>query len=425
MQYSSEMVNSMVKVEELKAKTLNSLYKGFPLAADGQSIGEFLQSKPNLFTAGFQFPIAVLHESALKNNLVRMAEFCKEVNASLAPHVKTTMSPQIAKWQMDHGAWALTVANFWQARVFLDFGFKRLIIANEVVDADSIRAIARVNMKSEHEIIFYLDSHAGLEIIQQAIVGMNEARINLFIEIGIAGGRGGIRDNGEVEALAQKVALDPRLVLLGVSGFEGVIPGAGRTAEGILKVRAFCQKIVDAAKILRPYVASKEIIISAGGSAYFEIVAEEFHKFGSDAHVLLRSGGYVTHDHGFYEHVYPFTDEPLAKRFMPAIELWSRVLTQPEPGLAILNLGRRDVGNDMGEPFPIKRFTDKFVTMSGVIDHLNDQHGHLKFGNDQEIVVGDAVGLGISHPCTTFDKWRLIPLVNDDYDVVDCIHTFF
>lgn len=415
----------MVKIEELKAKTLSSFYKGFPLAADGQTIEDFLASKPNLFTAGFQFPMAILRESALKNNIVRMADFCKEVDASLAPHVKTTMSPQIAKWQMDHGAWALTVANFSQARVFLDYGFKRLIIANEVVDADSIRAIAKVNMKPEHEIILYVDSDAGLDIIQQALTGMNDAHLNLFMEIGTAGGRGGIRDNNEIKALAQKVAQDPRLVLLGVSGFEGVVPGADRTVEGILKVRAFCQKIVDAAKIIRPYVANEKIIISGGGSAFFEIVAEEFHKFGSDAHVLLRSGGYVTHDHGFYEHVYPFVHEPLAKRFIPAIELWARVLTQPEPGLAILNLGRRDVGNDIDEPLPIKRFTDKFVTMTGVIDHLNDQHGHLKFGNDQEIAVGDAVGLGISHPCTTIDKWRLIPLVNDDYDVVDCIHTFF
>jgi D-serine dehydratase len=419
------MANSMIKIEELKARTLGSFYKGFPLAADGQSIEEFLQSKPNLFTASFQFPIAVLRESALKNNIVRMAEFCTEVDASLAPHVKTTMSPQIAKWQMDHGAWALTVANFSQARVFLDFGFKRLIIANEVIDVDSIRAIAEVNKKSEHEIIFYLDSHAGLNIIQQALTGMNDVRISLLLEIGTAGGRGGIRDNNEIEALVQKVAQDPRLVLLGVSGFEGIVPGADRTEEGILKIRAFCQKIVEAAKIVRPYVVSEKIIISAGGSAYFEIVAQEFHKFGSDAHVLLRSGGYVTHDHGFYEHVYPFEHEPLAKRFVPAIELWARVLTQPEPGLAILNLGRRDVGNDIDEPFPIKRFTTKFVSMSGRIDHLNDQHGHLKFGNDQAIAVGDAVGLGISHPCTTMDKWRLIPLVNDDYDVVDCIHTFF
>lgn len=412
-------------LDTLGKRIITSGYKGFPLSAEGESIEEFLASKPNIFTTGFQFPLAILRATALKNNLERMAEFCTGANASLAPHVKTTMSPQIAKRQMEHGAWALTVANFSQARVFLNYGFKRLIIANEIVDADSIRAIANENSKPGYEIIFYLDSYAGLEIIQAALKEMNNVRINLFLEIGLMGGRGGIRDNNEIEALAQKVALDPRLVLLGVSGFEGSVPGADRTADGVAKIRAYCRKIVAAARIVRPFVVTKEIIISGGGSAYFDIIAEEFHKFGNDVHVVLRSGGYITHDHGYYARIYPFAQEPAGKGFMPAIELWARVLTQPERGLAILNFGKRDVGNDLDEPLPIKRFNGKFVKMSGVIDHLNDQHGYLTFGDDQEIVVGDAIGLGISHPCTTLDKWHLIPVVNDDYEVVDCIHTFF
>lgn len=83
-----------------------------------------------------------------------MAEYCREVGASLAPHVKTTMSPQIAQMQMEHGAWALTVANYSQARVFLDLGFERIIIANEIVDEHSIRAIAQKNLEPGHEVLF-------------------------------------------------------------------------------------------------------------------------------------------------------------------------------------------------------------------------------------------------------------------------------
>lgn len=33
--------------------------------------------------------------------------------------------------------------------------------------------------------------------------------------------------------------------------------------------------------------------------------------------------------------------------------------------------------------------------------------------------------LGISHHCMTFDKWRLIPLVTNDYEVLDAIRTYF
>ncbi len=35
------------------------------------------------------------------------------------------------------------------------------------------------------------------------------------------------------------------------------------------------------------------------------------------------------------------------------------------------------------------------------------------------------MSLGISHPCTTFDKWRVIPVVNDEERVTDLVHCFF
>jgi len=35
------------------------------------------------------------------------------------------------------------------------------------------------------------------------------------------------------------------------------------------------------------------------------------------------------------------------------------------------------------------------------------------------------VCLGISHPCTAFDKWQLIPVVDEEYRIVDVVRTFF
>lgn len=396
-----------------------------PLGADGQSIDDFLAGKPNIFTSGFEFPIAILKKPALENNLRRMAQFCAEVGASLAPHVKTTMSPQIAQMQVDHGAWALTVASYSQARVFLDFGFRRIIIANEIVDEPAIRAIALKNVEPDYEIFFYVDSLAGLEIIQHAIEGLSDARLHLLLEIGFVGGRSGLRNRGEVQVLAEKLAQDPQLTLRGVSGFEGIVAGADRSDEGTGKVRDFCREIVAAARLVAPYVEEKKLIITAGGSAYFDIVAEEFGKYGEGVHLVLRSGGYVSHDSGFYERLYPFAAFSKEKRLLPAIELWSQVLSQPEPGLAILNLGKRDVGNDIDNPTPFRKYRGSVNAFTGTIDHLNDQHGFLNYDRREEVKIGDVIGLGISHPCTTFDKWKLMPLVDENYDVVDLIHTFF
>jgi D-serine dehydratase len=394
-------------------------FKGFPIDSYGKTLEQFLATKPNLFTANFQFPIMVLKESAVKNNIAQMMSFCNSVDAQLAPHVKTTMSPQLAQMQVAAGATALTVANFWQGRIFLKHGFKNLIIANEVLDPTAIAEIAKINKQKQAEIIFYVDSILALEIIQKHTP--SEGEQNLFIEIGTENGRGGVRELSLVEQLAQRIRADKRLNLIGVTGFEGAVPDAARGRRGEKKISKFCQKIVAAAELAYPYKSDQPFVISAGGSAYFDIVARELNKFEKPRRLLLRSGGYITHDHKYYEEIYPFA---LSDRsFKPAIEVWAQVISKPEKDFGVLNLGKRDIGNDLHNPIPIKSYDGQVKSFSAVIEKLNDQHGYLR--GKQEFSLAQLIGLGISHPCTTFDKWGLIPLVNDDYDLIDCLQTFF
>jgi D-serine dehydratase len=394
-------------------------YKGFPIDSYGKTLEQFLATKPNLFTSNFQFPIMVLKESALNNNIAQMMSFCDSVKAELAPHVKTTMSPQLAKMQIAAGVSALTVANFWQASIFLNFGFKKMIIANEVLDPMAIAAIAKINKLKQAEIIFYVDSILALEIIQKHTP--SEGEQNLFIEIGTENGRGGVRELSLVKQLAQRIKADKRLNLIGVTGFEGAVPDAARGRRGEKKISKFCQKIVAAAELAYPYKSDQPFVISAGGSAYFDIVARELNKFEKPRRLLLRSGGYITHDHKYYEEIYPFASTD--RSFQPAIEVWAQVISKPEKGFGVLNLGKRDIGNDLHNPIPIKSYDGQVKSFSAVIEKLNDQHGYLRTSADFQLA--QLIGLGISHPCTTFDKWRLVPLVNDNYDVVDCLQTFF
>ena len=398
---------------------IDETQKNFPLSSHGLTTNKFIKSKPNLFTANFQFPVMVLKESALKNNISVMAQYCKSVGAELAPHVKTTMSPQIAQMQVDAGAWALTIANFWQAEIFRKFGFKKLIIANEVLEPTAIAEIAKLNAKGKAEIIFYVDSLAGLQIVKDATP--KNGKINLFIEIGTDHGRGGVRELSLVKEIAREIKKDSRLHLRGVTGFEGAVPTAARNQDGENAVHAFCQKIVAAGEVAFEFKSDEKFIVSAGGSAFFEIVAEELNKFSKPKILLLRSGGYVTHDHIYYEEIYPFKNT--GKPLLPAIELWSQVLSNPESDFGVLNLGKRDVGCDIHNPIPFAKYAGRVEKFTGKIEKLNDQHGFMR--SSDKFAVSELIGLGISHPCTTFDKWKLIPLVNDQYDVVDLIHTFF
>jgi D-serine dehydratase len=56
---------------------------------------------------------------------------------------------------------------------------------------------------------------------------------------------------------------------------------------------------------------------------------------------------------------------------------------------------------------------------------MMDQHAYLQIAGGADIRVGDMIGFDISHPCLTFDKWRVLPMLNRDYDVVDVVQTFF
>ena len=181
----------------------------------------------------------------------------------------------------------------------------------------------------------------------------------------------------------------------------------------------------------------EEVLLTAGGSAIFDLVAKNLKPvLKRPTRGVLRSGCYLTHDHVHYKKMLQCVGERLQLRetLKPALEVLSRVQSCPEPGLAILSMGKRDVSFDMDLPIPIWRAqvgdsTTHSVPAHWEINALNDQHAYLHFHSqaphDEQPFVGQIVGSGISHPCTTFDKWRWMPVVDDHYKVIDAISIHF
>jgi D-serine deaminase-like pyridoxal phosphate-dependent protein len=150
---------------------------------------------------------------------------------------------------------------------------------------------------------------------------------------------------------------------------------------------------------------------------------------------VLRSGCYLTHDSGYYAARSPLDGAALAgaERLRPALELWGAVLSRPEPGLAVVGFGKRDAPYDLSLPTPerVRRSgPDGRPVLTPVdpgeltVTALNDQHALVAVG-DVPLAVGDWIGCGISHPCTAFDKWRLVPVVEDDGTVLEAVETCF
>lgn len=384
-----------------------------------------------LLDGDFVLPVAALRATALERNLALMERYCQRHDVLIAPHAKTTMSPALVARQIAAGAWGVTVANVQQARVFITAGVRRILVANPVVGAADLGYLATCRRADPGlEVLLLVDSVEAVAVLADR-AGWDQADprpLAVLLELGYAGGRGGVRSTEEAVRVAEAVRAAAGLELVGVEGFEGLVPGAD-FAERRGRAAAFLEWSADVVHrlVADGLLPAHGAVVSFGGSSYFDLVVDRFRArwAGERVEVLLRSGCYLTHDHGLYARTSPFVGEDPAP--LPALEVWAEVLSRPEPGLAILGAGRRDVSTDADLPLPVAVRHAGRTRPAGElrVTAVNDQHAMLAVPHDVSLEVGDLVCLGVSHPCTTFDKWRLIPVVSDEYEVTDAVRTYF
>jgi len=436
-------------VESLRERPIPATAKGFGVIAAGRPVNAAAVAERRLPALGGEFtkPLLVLRDSAIEHNIAAMAHWCARAGVLLAPHVKTAMAPQLAARQLAAGAWAVTVATIGQAQVFRAFGADRILVANELTDQAAIGWLAaELSADPSWECYAYADSLEGVRLLDRELRAAGTTRpLPVLVELGFPGGRTGCRSVADGLAVAAAVQAAGVLTLAGAAGYEGGL-GHDTAPATLAAVAAFCADLRSLALRLpgeppglsspsrqlpgQPPGAERAWIVSAGGSAYFDVVASELTAGRGDDSaltVVLRSGCYLAHDHGFYARL-----SPDARRggpaLLPAMELWAPVLSRPEPGLAILCAGRRDASFDQDLPVPLRvrgLAGGEQPAADMTVTRLDDQHAYLSVPDTAGIGPADLVCLGISHPCGTFDRWRAIPLVDDDYRVIDVIHTFF
>jgi D-serine dehydratase len=409
--------------------SLGTHSKGFPL-------GEDASTGWCVFDPDVPYPVAVMFESAIEHNSALMKSFCERNGVSLAPHGKTTMAPALFRRQLRDGAWAMTAATVWQATRMRRAGVERVLIANQVVVPGEIEWLAE-SLEEGFEAYCYVDSVEGVDIMNQTMERIQATHpLPVLLEVGIDGGRTGVRTTTDGLLVAAAVDRAPHLVLTGTSGFEGILgPLDGRSAKD--RVDDFLDHVVELTHAIDAkgwFKSATEVIVSAGGSAYFDQVVDRFSHVDIDAplRVVIRSGCYITHDDGSLHQVSPMGETPRTEegdRLIAAIEVWGAVLSRPEPGRALVGIGKRDASTDGLLPVLKKirrRGSTEIEEISGArVVEIHDQHAFLDLEPTDSFGVGDLVGFGISHPCTTFDKWRAIPIVDDDYRVIEVAHTLF
>jgi len=432
-----------IDLSPILAEVVDSTTKGYPLSALPLPLSAIGAQGWNLLRGDLPLPLAVLRDSALAHNHAWMRDFTAATGVLLAPHGKTTMAPQIFAQQLAAGAWGMTVANVQQLGICARLGVRRVLMANQLLGTLEVRTvIGLLRRHPDLEFHFLVDSPAQLAAIEAAAaIDPPPRKLHALIELGVPGGRTGARTHDAALALARQVAASRCVALSGLECYEG-LQISGDAADDARTVGALMQRVQALALECDRdgLFAGPDVILTAGGSAAFDIVARELPmRLSRPVLTILRSGCYVTHDSGNYERLLAGVKARSGGEWQtrpglqPALEVWARVQSCPEPRLAILTMGKRDASYDIEMPIALKRFrpgadsAPRAVPAGWTITGMNDQHAYLRVDADaaDSPQVGDLIGCGISHPCTTFDKWRVLFTVDDAYRVTGAIRTFF
>ncbi len=378
-------------------------------------------------------PALVMHRAALEHNIRWMQDFVTRSGAVLAPHGKTSMAPALFRRQLEQGAWGLILATAVQTRTAYAGGVRRVLMANQLVGRPNMALIAELQTDPAFEFYCLVDHPDNVAALGEFFAERGQ-RLNVMIEYGVVGGRCGCRSEQEVLALAAAIKAQPALALTGIEGYEGVIHGE----QAVSGIRDFAASLVRLALQLQQdgAFALDTPIITASGSAWYDLIAEAFAAEAASGRFLsvLRPGSYVVHDHGIYKDAQCCVLDrrgDLHEGLRPALEVWAHVQSLPEPGLAIIALGKRDVAYDAGLPMPLIRYREGVVPAEGDdisdcrVTAVMDQHAFMTIAPGVQLRIGDIISFGTSHPCLTFDKWRSGCLVDEQFNVLESIEIQF
>lgn len=377
-------------------------------------------------------PFALLIQRPLRQNAEVMARYCAGKGLLLAPHGKTTMAPALWKLQFETGTWALTVALPNQAVTAYRFGIRRILLANEAADALSVERLVELAGRPAVELYCFVDS---VEVVRAYRAAADRSRtepggLRFLIDIGVPDGRTGCRTMAEAEQVAREIDRCGIGRISGIGAYEGPA-GHDRTPAKLAAVDAYLgtvTAIFEAFDRHGLFAGNEPPLLTVGGSDVFDVVEERVRQHLASVasyRLVLRSGCYLVHDHGHYAEVGPSSqpDWPYPP-FEGSLVVGATVVSRPQADLALLNVGRRDIGFEAGRASVIDPLPSGGGSPLPIVK-LNDQHAFVRPPSPSDLPVGTLVQVGISHPCTTLDKWRVLMIADDDYNIVDAAATIF
>lgn len=334
-------------------------------------------------------PALLLDLQVMEDNLHRMADFFKDKNVKLRPHVKLhKATPALAHRQLEAGAVGLTCAKLSEAEVLAAAGIKDILIANQIVGERKIRRL--VNLAAHTNVIVAVDSYENVRQLSQAAEARG-VKLRVLVEVDIGNARCGVEPCGPALELSKTVADSPGLIYVGLMGYDGHLTFQIDAADRERLAIAANTLLVETRRYIEG--AGLEVpIVSASGTFTYKYVSR------LDGITEIQAGTYLLMDTAFKE---KGVDD-----FDCALSVLATVISRPPrpdaENLAIIDAGRKTLDNYYGLP--------EVKSPAGVtLFSMPQEHGRLRLdGPPGELEVGDKVELWVRDANGTinlFDKF--------------------
>jgi D-serine deaminase-like pyridoxal phosphate-dependent protein len=321
-------------------------------------------------------PSLLLDADALESNLQHLSAFFANRHCKLRPHFKSHKCTTIACMQMKAGAIGITCAKLGEAEVLADAGIRNILVANQIVGPLKIRRLIELCRRADPMVL--VDSPDNVKMLSEYVTA---AGINLgvLVEVDVGMARCGVAPGRPALELARLVAASPGLKFHGLHGYEGHCVDLREETDRVGQTLQSLEKIVGTRRLLEQS-GLKVNIVTGGGTGTYTINGDY------DGVDEVQAGSYAAMD-WFYRDIRP--------EFKQAMSVLVTVVSQPQPDLIVIDVGRKGIGAEWGPP------QVKNLPGAEVVSYSSEEHMKIKVPRDCALQIGHRIEVIPSHGCTT------------------------
>ncbi len=341
-------------------------------------------------------PALLIDLPVMEQNIKTVADFYRDREAKVRPHIKGHKSADIAQIQLDAGGTVggVCAAKLGEAEAMVKGGINQVLIFNEITTPPKMRRLTA--LASRGDITVAVDDPGNVEELSEAAQAAG-VTIGACVDVSVGIDRTGVAPGQPAVELTKKVVGAPGLHFAGLLGYEGSMP-LPDFEERTLKTRERIQRLLDTREMVEG-AGFHCGIVGGGGTTTWNIT-------GTIPGVTeVQPGRYVTSD---------LLYQPLGD-FDVSVKILSTVISRPRKGLAIIDCGHKAghlnySGHATREKYPIlpPEYSGYPLVESpkgARVTALDAEHGRLELdGEAEDLRRGDKVVLQVAYHGTSMNQ---------------------